>query len=158
MVGGFGLTHPLPCAQPAELHPCVCIPSPSSFPGQAWPGVSPWSSPRVQLREKRSPLTPQSPSVSIPPSPAEPFPLAQEAAGKREQQAPQTCHCAKCFQTLQDVTVSQFQFIRWRREDAVTSKPPFPYRNGSSSFDLSPQYPPQINIYLYNPNLRGSCA
>lgn len=32
---------------------------------------------------------------------------------------------------------------------------PFPYRNGSCSFDLSPQYPPQINIYLYNPNLRG---
>lgn len=84
--------------------------------------VSPFRSPGVRPRQKRSPLTPQSPSVSIPPSPAEPFLLAQEAAGKREQQAPQMCHCAKCFQTLQDVTVSQFQFIRWRREDAVTSK------------------------------------
>lgn len=35
---------------------------------------------------------------------------------------------------------------------------PFPYRNQSSSFDLSPPYPPQINIYLYIPNLRGSRA
>lgn len=35
---------------------------------------------------------------------------------------------------------------------------PFPYRNRSSSFDLSPPYPPQINIYLYIPNPRGSRA
>lgn len=43
-------------------------------------------------------------------------------AGWKEQQTPKMCHCAKCFQILQDVTVSQFQFIRRRREDAVTSK------------------------------------
>lgn len=44
---------------------------------------------------------------------------------KSEQQTPKTCHCAERFQTLQDVTVSQFQFIRRRGEDAGTSKNSF---------------------------------
>lgn len=106
-------------------------------PGRACDGASPLLlSLGVTEGETLTSGSPKAASVSsaaIPPSPAEFFPpltlaagcLAKEADGKREQQTPKMCHCAKCFQTLQDVTVSQFQFIRRRREDAVTSKRSF---------------------------------
>lgn len=87
----------------------------------------PFPCPCVPPREKSPHLAPQSlehplrcsstPAArTLPPAP----PAA--GAGWKEQQTPKMWHCAKCFQTLQDVTVSQFQFIRRRREDAVTSK------------------------------------
>lgn len=126
----------------------LCLHPYPVLPGQARPGASPFSSPRVQPREKRSPLTPQSPlcllhlyssltSRTLPP--------AQEAAGKSEQQAPKMCHCAECFQTLQDVTVSQFQFIRWRREDARDIKAlPFPIETGAALLISAPSIPPRL--------------
>lgn len=71
--------------------------------------------------------------------------LLEKKKKKREHRAPKTCHCAKCFQTSQDVTVSQFQFIRWRREDAVTSKRSFlPIETGAALLISAPGIPPRL--------------
>lgn len=116
---------------PPGAHPALRLPSRlqlcRTLPGRACDGASPPSvSPCVIEGEALSSHPPKAPSISsatLPPPAA--GCLAKEADGKREQQTPKMCHCAKCFQTLQDVTVSQFQFIRRRGEDAVTSKRSF---------------------------------
>lgn len=136
-----------PCCSPLSCS-CPYLVLPSQFSS----GMSPFLL-VVWVMQGNARLQPPAPPPLLPPRPPSSSWLGK---GEKASSKPQRrVIVLSAFKPCRMSLCHNFSSLGGAGKTLGHQRTPFPYRNRSSSFDLSPPYPLQINIYLYNQNLQG---